>query len=224
MRQDVQESFKLTCTRDNRTGRFLKVGPERLPRLAAARRFSCVFLSTSVQDAANLNHRLSTAGIRAYHAGDAREAEILLAITSAKILLIDIDRTFEPWLELLQKLDEKHPNTPKIVLTALDPHLWQLILSRFALDVVPKPAHLGDLFGALECAHWLELEINDPKRTRERSERVLQAIRDATLRRTSPQRSHWRSIRARLSAIMVKVTHVRWKFEHHRTGKQHPHS
>ena len=141
-----RETFKLICTRDHHTGRFLKVGPESVPKLAVARRFSCVFLSTSGQDAASLNQKLSMAGIRAYHASDAREAEILLAITAAKILLIDIDRTFEPWLELLEKLDEKHPHVPKIVLTALDPHLWQLILSRFALDVVPKPAHLGDLF------------------------------------------------------------------------------
>ncbi len=219
-----QETFKLTCTRDNQTGRFLKVGPEPLPKLAPARRFSCVFLSTSGQDAASLNHRLSTGGIRAYHASDAREAEILLAITAAKILLIDIDRTFEPWLELLQKLDQKHPNTPKIILTALDPHLWQLMLSRFALDVVPKPAHLGDLFGALECAHWLELEISDPRRARERSARVLTAIREATQPRITDPRSFWRSIRARLSAIMVKVTHVRWKSERHRTGKQYSHS
>ncbi len=224
MRHDVRDTFKLTCTRDSRTGRFLKVGPEPLPKLVAARRFSCVFLSTSLQDAANLNHRLSSAGIRAYHAGDAHEAEILLAITGAKILLIDIDRTFEPWLALLQKLDEKHPNVPKIVLTALDPHVWHLILTRFALDVVPKPAHLGDLFGALECAHWLELEINDPKRTSERSARVLQAIRDATQPEASPRRSLWHSIRACLSAIMVKVTHVCWKFERHRSREQHSHS
>ena len=127
-------------------------------------------------------------------------------------------------MELLEKLDEKHPHVPKIVLTARDPHLWQLILSRFALDVVPKPAHVGDLFGALECAHWLELEINDPKRARERSARVLKAIRDASQSKTSRHCSVWNSIRARLSAIMVKVTHVRWKFERHRTREQHSHS
>jgi DNA-binding NarL/FixJ family response regulator len=214
-------TFKLTCTRDHRTGRFLNSEPEALRKLGQTRRFSCVFLSTSVEDAASLNHQLSRAGIRAYHASDTHEAEILLAITAAKILLIDIDRTFEPWLELLETLDEKHPQMPKIVLTARDPHLWELILSRFALDIVPKPANLGDLFGALECAHWLELEINDPKRTRERSERVIRAIREATRNttqtRTSPPVSRWDSIRTCLSAIMVKVTHVCWKFERQRT-------
>ena len=216
-------TFRLTCTRDHITGRFLKSGPEPLRKLAEPRRFSCVFLSTSVQDAASLNHQLSAAGIRAYHASDAHEAEILLAITAAKILLIDIDRTFEPWLELLETLDEKHPHVPKIVLTARDPHLWELILSRFALDIVPKPANLGDVFGALECAHWLEIEINDPQRAQERSERVIQAIRDATREttppRTSPQASRWHSIRRCLSAIMVKVTHVCWKFERQRTRR-----
>ena len=61
----------------------------------AARRFSCVFLTTSGEGAARLNHQLSQAGIRAYHAVDTREAEVLLALTRAKVLLIDIDRTFE---------------------------------------------------------------------------------------------------------------------------------
>ena len=154
MKQDNEGSFKLTFSRDDRTGRFLKEDHRSAPPLDAARRFSCVFLSTSVKDAARLNHQLSAAGIRAYHAGDTREAEVLLAITSAKILLIDIDRTFEPWLEILQKLDESHPNVPKVVLTARGPDIWSSDpFADFALDVVPKPAHLGDLFGALECAH-----------------------------------------------------------------------
>ena len=172
----------------------------------------------------DLNHQLSTAGIRAYHAGDTREAEVLLAITRAKILLIDIDRTFEPWLELLQKLDESHPDVPKVVLTARDPDIWSLILSRFALDVVPKPAHLGDLFGALECAHSLELEINDPERARERAKRgCWRRFAPLTQPRTSPPLA-WRSIRARLSAMMDRVTHVWWKFGRHRTRKQHSHA
>jgi hypothetical protein len=117
------------------------------------RRFSCVFLSASALDAVRLDRHLSAAGIRAYHASDAREAELLLAITSARILLIDIDRTFGPWTEILQNLDESHPNLPKVVLTARDEALWSPILPHFALAVVPKPLHLGGLLGALEYAH-----------------------------------------------------------------------
>jgi len=78
---------------------------------------------------------------------------MLLAITSARILLIDIDRTFEPWTEILQTLDESHPNVPKVVLTARDEALWFPILSHFAVNVVPKPVNLGGLLGALEYAH-----------------------------------------------------------------------
>ena len=136
MKQDKEGSFKLTFSRDNRTGHFLKEEPAPVPLLDAARRFSCVFLSTSVKDAAGLNHQLSAAGIRAYHAGDTREAEVLLAITSAKILLIDIDRTFEPWPEILQKLDESHPNVPKVVLTARGPDIWSLILSPISCSML----------------------------------------------------------------------------------------
>ncbi len=221
MKQDKEGSFKLTFSRDNRTGHFLKEERAAAPTPATGRRFSCVFLSTSVKDAAGLNYQLSAAGIRAYHAGDTREAEVLLAITSAKILLIDIDRTFEPWPEILKKLDESHPNVPKVVVTARSPEIWFLILSlsHFVLDVVSKPAHLGDLIGALECAHSIELEINDPERAREREMRVMAAIRS-----TVQPRSVWHSIRVRLSAIIVKVTHVWWKFDCHRIRRQHSHT
>src|SRR5579859_7730567 len=98
-------------------------------------RFSCVFLSTSAKDAGLLNTYLSAAGIRCHHAGETEEAKVLLAITSAKILLIDIDRTSKPWLETLQTMDDAHPGVPKVVLTARDESTWSLILARFALDV-----------------------------------------------------------------------------------------
>jgi hypothetical protein len=65
-----------------------------------------------------LNHHLSAAGICAYYAGDTREAKVLLAVTSAKIMLIDIDRAFEPWLEILQEIHQSYPNAPKVVVTA----------------------------------------------------------------------------------------------------------
>jgi DNA-binding NtrC family response regulator len=184
-----------------------------------ARRFSCIFLTASGQGAVKVNHRLSQAGIRAYHAVDTREAEVLLGITRAKVLLIDIDRTFEPWLEILQKLEESHPRVPKVVLTGRGPDVRSLILSKFALDVIPKPANLGDLFGALECAYSLALEINDPERVREREARVMAAIRSLPQPRTSL--AAWRFVQRGVSAMMDRVNHVWWKFGCHRTGKQH---
>jgi len=187
--------------------------------LEATRRFSCVFLTASGEGAARLNHRLSRAGIRAYHAVDTREAEVLLGITRAKVLLIDIDRTFEPWQGILQKLEKSHPRVPKVVLTGRGPDVRSLILSKFALDVIPKPASLGDLFGALECAQSLALEINDPERVREREARVMAAIRSLPQPRTSL--AAWRFVQRGVSAMMDRVNHVWWKFGCHRTGKQH---
>lgn len=234
MKLENKGSFKLTFARDNRTGRFLTQDPEPGPLLAVSRRFSCVFLTTSVSHAARLNRQLSPAGIRAYHARDTREAVVLLAITNAKILLIDIDRTFDPWMDTLQRLEESHPEVPKIVLTARGPDVWPQILSRFALDIVPKAAHLGDLLGALECAHAIEIELNHPERRLAREVRVLSAIRSAaggeTVRLQTQStlgtmvRISWRSIQAHLSAMMNRVTNVCWKFERHRTRKQHSHA
>jgi DNA-binding NtrC family response regulator len=150
---------------------------------------------------------------------DTREAELLLAITTAKILLIDIDRTFEPWLGILQKLEESHPKVPKVVLTGRGPDVQSLILSEYALDVISTPTNLGDLFGALECAHSLALELGDPDRVREREARVMAAIRSAPPLKAS----HYarRFILRGVSAMMDWVTHVWWKFGCHRTRKQH---
>ena len=222
---------------DNGTGRFLRVQLERVPIFDAARRFSCGFLSTSRKDAVSLNHHLSAAGIRAYHASDTREAKVLLAITSARILLVDIDRTFEPWLEILQTLDESHPGVPKVVLTARDKATRVRLRSRFALDVVPKPAHLGDLLGAVEYAHMIEQELNAPDIARDRERRILAAIRSA-LQPPRPKSllpklgrilisasgAVWCSIRAGLSAMMNKATHVWRRFGCHRARKQHSHA
>ena len=185
MKQDNGGPLGKIFSSDNGTGRFLKDELEHVPLLDAARRFSCVFLSTSAKDAVRLNQHLSAAGIRAYHAGDTREAEMLLAITSARILLVDIDRTIEPWPEILQKLDESHSNVPKVLLTARTKCISSLILSDFALDVVPKPAHLGDLLCALEWAHSVEQELNDPEIIRAIEMRVLVAIRSAAQQEAS---------------------------------------
>ena len=237
MNSGNEEAFRQTFSFDNGTGRLLKDQLERVPMFGTARRFSCVFLSTSTKDAIRLNHYLSAAGIRAYHAGDMREAAVLLAITSARILLVDIDRTFEPWLEILQKLDESHPNVPTVALTAQDNANRVRVLTRFTLDVVPKPVHLGELLGAVEYAHMVEQEINEPERAREREMRVLAAIRAASppqalaslLSKTgrplsSAPRSIPGSIRAGLSAMIDKATHVWRRFGCHRARKQNSHA
>jgi DNA-binding NtrC family response regulator len=178
-------------------------------KLHVPSRFSCVFLTTSKKDAGRLNPYLAAAGIRCYHAGGPSEAKMLLAMTRAKVLLIDIDRTSEPWLKALQNVDEACPGVPKVVLTARGESTWSLILARSALDVIPKPAHLGDLLGALEYAHSVAQEIHDPERVQQRKMRVMAAIRSST-----------RPVG--LSAMMNKVTHVCWKFGRARPGFRKP--
>ena len=237
MNQDKEGFCRQTISLDSRTARLQHEEFESVPLFDATRRFSCIFLSTSTKDAARLNRHLSAAGIRVYLAHDTREAETLLAITSAMILLIDIDRTIEPWLEILQILGASYPGMPKVVLTARHESAWSLILPRLALDVVPKPVHLGDLLGALESAHSIEEEMNDPKRAEERIRQVLAKIHSASPEQTAKQfrpdiertivstpHSLWRSTLARLSAMMVRVTHVWWKFACHRIRRQDSHA
>lgn len=233
MIQAIEKALKQPCSSDNRTGRRLKDELERAPSPDSARRFSCVFLSTSMKDADRLNHQLSAAGIRAYHAHDVRESEVLLAITSARILLIDLDQTFELWQEILQRLEESHPNVPKVVLTERNESIWSLMRRHVALDVIPKPAHLGDLFEALDHAHSVEQEINDPQHAHVRVTRVMAAVLSSPQPHGSSHLcpkigttiasiplSSWRTIRARASVMMGKVSYVWWKSCCHRSRKQ----
>jgi hypothetical protein len=237
MNEANEGAFQPGFLLDNRTGRFLKHELEHAPSTNFARRFSCVFLSASGKDAVRLNHHLSAAGIRAFHARDVRESEALLAITSARILLIDIDHTFELWQKILQRLEEAHPNVPKVVLTQRHENTWSLICSHLALDVISKTAHLGDLLEALECAHSVEREINDPQRGKERIRRVLAAIRSAPKPQTSQHllpktgrsvgytpRCICCSIGAPLSAMMGIETYAWWKARCHRRRRQHSHA
>lgn len=154
MKRENEGPFRQTFSFDHCSGKFLREESTRAPLFDSARRFSCVFLSTSAKDAARLNHYLSAAGIRAYHASDTTEAEVLFAITRAKILLVDIDRMFEGSQEILQRLDESHPDVSKVFLTAQNRNAWPFILSHVAF--VPKPANLGELLDALEYAHPTE--------------------------------------------------------------------
>jgi hypothetical protein len=235
MNQGNEGAFKQTSSLGSCTRRLLKDELACAPSPDSARRFSCVFLSTSVKDADRLNHHLSAAGIRAYHALDIRESELLLAITRAKILLIDIDHTFELWQETLQRLEESHPNVPKVVLTERNENIWSPLRPRSALDVIPKPAHLGDLLEALECAHSAEQEINYPQHAHARVMRVMAAVLSGSqpqdsnhlrqkIRRATVPIPHSRrcSIRVRVSAMMGKVSYVWWKSLCHRSRKQHP--
>jgi hypothetical protein len=237
MNEANEGAFRPGFSLDNRTGPFLKHELERAPSTNFARRFSCVFLSASGKDAVRLNHHLTAAGIRAFHARDVRESEVLLAITSARILLIDIDHTFELWPEILQRLEESHPNVPKVVLTQGHENTWSLICPHLALDVIPKPAHLGDLLEALECAHSVELEINDPQCGKERIRRVLAAIRFGLKPQTAQHllpktgrsvgctpRCICCSIKVPLSAMMGMETYAWWKARCHRSRRQHSHA
>ena len=88
MKQVTDGPFKRRPSRlNNHTGRFCKEDIAPIPLFDSTRRFSIIFVSASAaRDATNLNRHLSAAGIRAYHAADAREVELLLAITRAKSL------------------------------------------------------------------------------------------------------------------------------------------
>jgi hypothetical protein len=99
MKQYNKGAFKHTTPQNNRSGGFFKEEFERVPLFQAARRFSCVFLSASPKDAARLNHHLSAAGIRVYHAANTDEVEMLLAITSEVFDLKPTSERFRDFVE-----------------------------------------------------------------------------------------------------------------------------
>jgi ActR/RegA family two-component response regulator len=158
---------------DQLTGKPFK----RIPLFPSKPRFACVFVSRSVVDAAKLNNITSANGIRTYHARDARQANVMVSISTAPVLLIDLDEMEEPWFDTLQDIEDSHPGVPVILLTGRSGLTRSFELSKYAFDFLLKPVNLGDLLISLEDAHWMERELNDPARVQRREEAVLAPVR-----------------------------------------------
>jgi DNA-binding NarL/FixJ family response regulator len=142
------------------------------------RRYSVVFFSTSVARAAKVASVLSVAGIRVHHASTSSEVRILLRITRAGVVLIDL-RMIGAGGEMLRELAADFPEACTVVLSPFGVESATQLYVEGAWEVVVEPARFVDLFAALESAHELHQELTDPVRLQSSVDAIMKTVRRA---------------------------------------------
>lgn len=143
-------------------------------KASSRRRYSVVFLSTSGKRARKLASLLSVAGIRVHQAATASEMRILLQITSAAVVLIDLANS-EPCEAILGGLAADFPGTCVVVLCPPGAEGAAELYAQGAFEVVVEPARFLDLLTALESAREFHQELSDPVRLESRISAIIEA-------------------------------------------------
>jgi len=144
-------------------------------RTSSSPRYSVVFFSTSVGRATKLGSVLSVAGIRVHHVSSAAEVNILLKLTSAGVVLIDL-HTIGLCGEMLSELAVDFPEVCTVVLSPFDSETSAQLYIQGAWEVVVEPARLQDLLAALESAHELHQQLVDPVQLHSRVNAIMRAF------------------------------------------------
>jgi DNA-binding NarL/FixJ family response regulator len=140
------------------------------------RRYSVVFFSPSVARATKVASVLSVAGIRVHHASTSSEVRILLKITRAGVVLIDL-RMIGASEDMLRELAADFPEACTVVLSSFGVESAAQLYVEGAWEVVVEPARFIDLFAALESAHELHQELTDPVRLQSSVDAIMKAVR-----------------------------------------------
>jgi len=138
-------------------------------------RYSVVFFSTSLGRATKLASVLSVAGIRVHHASSAAEVNILLKLTSAGVVLIDL-HTIGSCCEMVSALAVDFPEVCTVVLSPFDSETSAQLYLEGAWEVVVEPARMLDLLAALESAHELHQQLVDPVRLQSRVSAIMRTF------------------------------------------------
>lgn len=144
-------------------------------RIPSRPRYSVVFFSISVGRAAKLASVLSVGGIRVHHASSAAEVNILLKLTSAGVVLIDL-HTIGLCGEMLNELAVDFPEVCTVVLSPFDSETSAQLYIQGAWEVVVEPARLQDLLAALESAQELHQQLMDPVQLHSRVNAIMRAF------------------------------------------------
>jgi len=139
------------------------------------RRYAVVFFTTSDARATKLASVLSVAGIRVHHASTSSEVRILLKITRAGVVLIDL-RMIGARGEMLGELAAEFPDACSVVLSPFGIESAAQLYVEGAWEVVVEPARFADLLAALESAHELHQELTDPVRLQSSVDAIMKAV------------------------------------------------
>lgn len=159
-------------------GRYVLVLGRASARKNCARRYSIVFFSTSGARAIKLASLLSVAGIRVHRAATSAELHNLLRLTSAGVVLIDMEAVGTCGT-VLRELAADFPDVVAVALARCNTESAARLRDEGAWRVVVEPARYFDLLSALESAQEMHQELTDPERLRARVDTTMMAIRQA---------------------------------------------
>jgi DNA-binding NarL/FixJ family response regulator len=114
----------------------------------------CVFLTCFNSEFQVFSILLGHSGVRMHCADTLEQADFLLAVTGAKVLLSDAVFLDGTWYEAAEMLADVHSSvTLVVVLDELEKTFWADCLNRGGYDLTPKPLRLNKLHQAIRNAH-----------------------------------------------------------------------
>ncbi len=113
----------------------------------------CVFLTSSEPQLQAVSRLLPRNGVRIHHAAILEQAEFLLGVTRATVLLTDAEFLDGTWEDAISML-KSHPQVALVVTSAqADERLWIDALERGAYDLIVQPFAGEEVRRILENAH-----------------------------------------------------------------------
>ena len=125
-----------------------------IPAEPQASGIDCVFLTCFNSEFQVFAVLLRSSGIRMHCADTLEQADFLLAVTGAKVLLSDSVFLDGTWLQAAEMLADVHSSvTLVVVLDEVERMFWADALNRGGYDLASKPLRLGNLHQAIQNAH-----------------------------------------------------------------------
>lgn len=120
-----------------------------------SRRFSCVYLTSSVRVAEMASALVDSVQIHVYRSTTLDGAEARLRVTNSRVLLTDISFERGGWEDAL-RMAARLPRRPVVVLVSrlADERLWIDALERGAYDLILEPFQADEMRRILENAHF----------------------------------------------------------------------
>jgi len=143
--------------------------PEPSPQAASRKSgIDCVFLTCLDSDFAVFHGLLRSSRIRMHRARTMDEADFLLTVTEATVLLSETVFLDGTWIDAARMLANVHPSVRLLVMMdTIETACSADALRRGAFTVVCKPIRLNDLRRAIQAAHGgvrLEAERAEARR------------------------------------------------------------
>ncbi len=116
--------------------------------------FHCIFLAGSQGEWQFVAGLMKPAGIRVHYAASVEEADRLMTLRDAAVLLADVEAPGCGWEDAMNMLNREHP-TAALVLASreADEGFWIDVLDKGAYDLIRKPFVASELRRILENAN-----------------------------------------------------------------------